>query len=430
MGLQDAQSTVMSILRGVAQADDTSRRLYLERFCLQYSQPLVDYLRYMRGVPLETAEDIVQEFWTVKLLTPAPAEHLIAKYLAKRADSSTLGFRKYLGRSIKNFYIDQARQRGMRGSPLSINALEGWEPQTPASEKDFDVVWASHILNDVVNTVREECERLGQLEMWRLFVRVTLGTNSDNQHPPSLALLAAEHGFETAKQASNALQTIARKFRRALRLRIADYLPTGDIADSDAAEREEIEQLLQILSQPGGVSVDILRIEQASSALPNGETTLHARSPSSASFRFENLMTSKGDYSALWPALLDNTIAEYLIESAMPCKPEWQRIKLFDLAKMSQPDLELLKLLRQRAKQVGAGGIGRAAACDIDDSIPMEFHAVLYLTAIAVARTQLGERITKSDDNDLKSRIVNALKYSWLDQRTVELFADLLATLR
>lgn len=418
----------MSILCGAALTDDMARRVYLERFCLQYSQPLVDYLRYALGVTLDNAEDIVQEFWTVKLLKPGPSEHLIAKYLARRTANNALGFRQYLGRSIKNFYIDQTRRRGVRGSPLPLDDLVGWEPQADVSADEFDVVWASHILNRVVNVVRAECEQLGQLEMWLLFVRLTLSSKVDKQPPPSLSDLAAEHGFESAKQASNALQTITRKFRRSLRMHIADYLPPGESLNSDVAERQEIDQLLQILSRPGGVSVDILQLAGISPPPIGAEPTGVAHYPTSASFRLANLKTSDRDdtdNTTLWLALLGVSVAEYLSESGMPCKSAWQCIKLSDLPQLSQPDLDLLNLIRQRAKHYGAEQIAKPSFSSLNEKIPIEFHAVLYLTAIAVARTQLGQRITRSGDDDLNHRIQSLLSYRWLDQRTLELLTDL-----
>lgn len=418
----------MSILCGAATTDEAARRMYMERFCDQYTRPLVDYLRFARAVPTETAEDIVQEFWTAKLFAPGPSGNLIAKYLDKRAENSALGFRRYLGRSLSNFFIDHVRHRDRRGGAVSLEAIEGWEPQAETADPNFDVVWASHILNDVVNSVRLECEQLGQLEMWLLFVQYTLSPSSESNHG-SLANLAAEHGFETAKQASNALQTISRKFRRTLKNRIADYLPIEDLVEAEAIERQEIEQLLQILSQPGGVSADILRLETILLPSEHGDSTLSGQYPSAASFRLTNLAPSERDYGVLWLAFLDNKVTDWLSESLVECRPEWQTIKLSDLPNMGRPDLELLKLIRQQSKRLGVEATSSSRVAQLDGTTPTEILAVMYLTAIAIARTQYSERITKSSDSDLKRRIQSALQYSWLDQRTAELFTDLLETL-
>ena len=343
LALSDAQSTMMSVLFGAASLDDVSRRIYLERFCNQYTQPLVDYLRHARGVQLETAQELVQDFWTSKLIEPRPTENLVAKFLTARAENATTGFRQYLCRSLTNFFIDRVRKRETRGEVVSLDAIEGWEPQSDSLEQNFDVVWATHILNDVVVKVRGECAQQGQLDIWQLFVQYTLREHADANRE-TLADLAAVHGFQTAKQASNALQTISRKFRRALKNRIADYLPVSAPEDQENMENQEIAQLLEILSKPGGVSIEILRAQGTLCQIQ--EPTEPLLNHSFASFGLTSLVQSDRDYGVLWTALLDSEIADWVSDSGVSLNPKWLGLKLSDLAIIAKPDLKLLEIVR------------------------------------------------------------------------------------
>jgi len=406
LALSDAQSTMMSVLFGAASLDDVSRRFYLERFCRQYTQPLVDYLRYARGVQLETAQELVQEFWTFKLLEPGPTENLDAKFLTARAENVTTGFRQYLCRSLTNFFIDRVRKRERRGEVVSLDAIEGWEPQSDSLEQNFDVVWATHILNDVVVKVRSDCEQQGQLDMWQLFVQYTLREHADANRE-TLADLAAVHGFQTAKQASNALQTISRKFRRALKNRIADYMPVSAPEDQENMENQEIAQLLEILSKPGGVSIEILRARGTLCQIQ--EPAKPQLTPSVASFGLTSLVQSERDYGVLWTALLDSEIADWVSESGVSLNPKWQGLRLSDLTTIAKPDLELLERVRDHAKGLGIGTSKGNSQAVADGSTPMELLAAIYLTAIAIARIQHSVKLTSSSDPTLRLRIEKIL---------------------
>ncbi len=425
MSLNDAESTVMSILCGAASTEEASRRVYLTRFCNQYNEPLVNYLRLARGIPSDTAEEVVQEFWMNKLITPGPQDNLISKYLAKRDESSEIGFRQYLGRSLKNFFIDQMRRQGRRVDNVALESLDHVGPQARCADVEFDEVWASHILNEVVTAVRLECDRQGQSEMWKLFVQVTLGKGS-GMRSHTLADLATQYGFASAKQASNALQTISRKLKRAMRSRIANYLPQREGVDAEVAEQEEVQQLLQILSRPGSVSLESLLADSVSVAGENLELSLFEMSRTDVRFRLAHLAGTGSEYGVLWLTFLDQTLDPWLSKCGVECDPSWRSIRLADFASMSKPDRELLNRVRQEAKRLGMLGVPASYGGSHDLAFPAEFYAVIYHIAIAIARIQYDERITRSSDEELKRRIVTSLQHDWLDQRTAELFRDLL----
>ena len=61
------------------------------------------------------------------------------------------------------------RKSGRQPNVVSMQALEGWEPQEAGLQDTFDIAWANHILVRVLESVRSECSSKDQLNMWRVF---------------------------------------------------------------------------------------------------------------------------------------------------------------------------------------------------------------------------------------------------------------------
>ena len=252
MTFDNAGSTIMSILFGVAHKDDALRREQLERFASQYTQPLVDYLERSKRVDSLDASEIVQEFWLVKLIQPNPEDNLVAKYLESlrnRLDDATDSFRKYLLRSISNHYLDSLRKRKL--NVVSLEQLEGFDVVSDSDCNIFDSVWANSLLRQVVTRVRSECRANDQLAMWQLFCRQIVLPQLTNNGPPGYALLATEMGYSDARSAANAVRTVIRKFQSHMKSCISDYLPIKDITDSENRVEQEFSEILELLSKPG-----------------------------------------------------------------------------------------------------------------------------------------------------------------------------------
>lgn len=426
MAAFDANSTVMSILRGAVSPDATDRRQSLRRFCEQYTDPLVNYLRLAKRFSDDQAEELVQEFWTVKLLEPEPRQNIVAKFLDRRSRHPSLRFRQFIYRSLSNFGIDKARQLSRRGVAVSLEQLEGWEPDAAHDNPEFDAVWASHILKQVVTEVRDECDRRGQSTMWQLFVAYTLRTGL-NAPERSMAALAAEFGFESAKQASSALITISRKFDRVFRLKVSDYLPIDDSQDAEMALRTEAADLWRILSRPGGVTNDIM-VLLALDGQPSADTVEANSGFSQTNFYFSYDRIPDYDLAAMWQALLEQSVVDWLPESTSTSSDKLKNFRFGELSQWASPDLAVLNLIRRQAKSEGASGVRENESRY--NVLPSAFLSVIYLTAIAVAYLQLKKKITRSSNSELTKRLDLAMQYPWLDPKSAELFDDLRSQLQ
>ncbi len=80
-----------------------------------------------------------------------------------------------------------------------------------------------------------------------------------------------------------------------------------------------------------------------------------------------------------------------------------------DLFSHAQPPRELLDLVKDFAKKCRS---------DPEGPLPDDVAAVLYLAAIAAARTRRGERITRLADEGLRHGMGWAVRQTWLDPGT------------
>lgn len=241
MVFDSAGSTIMSVLLGIAQSDESERKQYLERFASQYTQPLVEYLCRAKQLGPEEAADLVQNFWLAKLILPKPADNLVAKYLdAQRTkhDDAQNSFRSYLMRSIANHCLDDARIS--KRKPLSLQDVPGFDIPEKLDNYTFDTAWANAILRKIVNDVRDECRANEQEEMWTLFCRQIVLPKLTGTSPPGYAQLAQEFDYSSTRSATNAVRTVIRKFQRILKQHIRNYLPIIELERSDSLIETEV----------------------------------------------------------------------------------------------------------------------------------------------------------------------------------------------
>ncbi len=255
----DANSTVMSILHGVAGEHISQRQVSLERFCETYTQPLVNYLAKAKRLHVEDALDLVQIFWLSKMLKPSPGENLVAKFLVASQFREKSSFRNYLSVALNNFLRSKYRSGSEAAirSQVSIEQLEGWEVESPEDLNQFDLAWANHILVMVLERVRQECTSERLKMKWVVFTRLILQPIASNFPRPSYAELADELGVQDSKDIGNALTTFKRIFLRHLEIVVQDYLPANSREESLTAAKAEVATILAKLSKFGGLQLPL-----------------------------------------------------------------------------------------------------------------------------------------------------------------------------
>lgn len=201
----------------------------LETLIGGYVAPIYAYLRRTGQRP-EQAADLTQEFI---------AHVILERGLIGRADPARGRFRTFIKSALANFLIDQhrratARVRGPAGVLLRGTRLEDLEP---APEDDpgaaFDRQWAASVLATALERVEADCKGCGQARHWGAFAAAILEPALGHVPAPPLDELARRVGAEDASQVSSLIQTVRRKFRRALRAVIEETLTSPEEAEDE-----------------------------------------------------------------------------------------------------------------------------------------------------------------------------------------------------
>lgn len=403
----DAESTVMSILRCVAGEQLSRRQVSLEQFCETYTQPLVNYLVKAKRLHDDDAVDLVQDFWLSKMLSPKPEHTLVAKYLAAQQSHEKASFRSYLSVSLNNFLRSKYRSSGnvMRRSQVLIEQLEGWEAESPENLDQFDLVWANHVLVMVLERVRQECDSAKLRIKWTVFTRLILQPYATNQSRPSYAALADELGLQNSKEIGTSLTTFKRIFMRHLQIAVLDYLPANSREESIAAAQDEVAVILAKLSKVGSLQLPLA--EWGVATTPDRfQCSLNLNNLLPAS-----LIQSDDDYQAAWNSLLTSRLSDILNIRL----GNGETITIDSLITGETRDVHVLDQIRSSAKSLGStiGG-------DESDlpQLNRKLYGLIYLIAIAAAKLFLNEDISSQSGSQLATLAKSFASETWIDEKT------------
>lgn len=222
------------------------RRRALEAMLPRYLPALRSYLLYSRRLPAEVCDDILQAF---------VAEKILERNLFGAAQRERGRFRAFLITTIDHFASNYLRSD--RAHRQRVQACEDLEIHAPvehvAPGAAFDIAWARELLREALARMECECRDKKRQHVWQIFEARTLLPLLEDREPVPYQELVERYGFVSPTQATNALVTANRMFRRILRGIISTY------AESEEEVDEEIRQLHQILSsagaRPGGLRV-------------------------------------------------------------------------------------------------------------------------------------------------------------------------------
>lgn len=409
MFYENVQSTMMTILQNAVGSDVELRHRAIEKFCVVYSQPLIDFLRMSKRLSEDDAEEVVQSFWSERFIDRSTANGFVTKFLARKSEVPSLSFRKYLSRSLVNHWIGMCRKSGRQPNVVSMEALEGWEPQEAGIQDTFDIAWANHILVRVLESVRSECSSKDQLNMWRVFEAQALLPALGGAEPIGYAKICEDYGFRSPKAASNAMQTMSRKFQRCFTEIVADYLP-DDSSQSSLSEIAELEiqKLVKILSKPGNLKID-LRENDANWS--NGfSVCLDANNELGFDRNKLNdglLYAAPQDLAAAWKDICKLSLSEWLFESKGPTKAA--ELTIENAMSAEYASVELYDLMRSQSKYLGRHQ---------SSGVPSEFFAVVYMLAIVASETYLQIKISSQPSEALRKKAVELSSRDWLNDST------------
>jgi len=221
-------------------ADAAAQRDALAILLSRYQPALRSYLRVIRRLPADDADDLLQAFITDQLL----AYHLLA-----RADQSRGRFRTLLLTSLNNFAISRARAAGTR-AVTPLDAQPRIDPRTPEPTHAVECAWARALIHQVIDAMRTECHRTHRPDIWAVFegriLAEVFGNAADGSTLTSYETLARTLKLDSPAQAANLLVTAKRMYARLLRAAVAQYERHPE--DIDA----EITDLRRLLQTPPG----------------------------------------------------------------------------------------------------------------------------------------------------------------------------------
>jgi RNA polymerase sigma-70 factor (ECF subfamily) len=196
----------------------------------KYRKPVYLYLR-SKGFPDDTARDLIQGFFTEKIL---------GKQLLQKADPRKGKFRAFLLTAIRNYTIDIKRSERPTVSFSQEKHDQYASGDDPALA--FNQAWAIQFVQDTVAELEDECLKQGKQQDWELF-RLWL-LEPDLEHGKvTIDELCRQLKIKTPDRAYSIIFNLKERFRAIFRgrLRAQGYSPS-EIT-------EEIKGLLSVFSK-------------------------------------------------------------------------------------------------------------------------------------------------------------------------------------
>ncbi|MFN7021157.1 MAG: RNA polymerase sigma factor [Phycisphaerales bacterium] len=226
-------------------------RTVLEQLLRRYWSPVYAFIR-RQGYGGHDASDLTQEFL---------ARVVLGRDLIGKAEQARGRFRSFLKQALRNFLIDQHRtgraSRG-RGDGRSLSTgLKGGADSAaaaalPLSDKtghtlnepvftdemsrQFDREWAATIIQATLQRMEDAVRKEDMEAHWTAFDAIILGPTLRQTSPIDLKQLGDRLGIADLSQISNMLQTMKRRFRRALREVVAETVDTPAQIEEELAD--------------------------------------------------------------------------------------------------------------------------------------------------------------------------------------------------
>jgi RNA polymerase sigma-70 factor (ECF subfamily) len=243
-------TTAWTTIFRAANSSEESRRAALERLLHQYIPALRAHLVFEKRLPRERADDILQGFITDKILE---------KDLIKRVDRKKGKFRTFLLRALDNYLISVLRRENAdKRAPERARSLPAHIEQSctqgSAPSDTFDLAWARRVLALTLQRMESHCEATHRQDIWGVFESRVLRPVLEQHAPLSYEEIIKQFEFDSPRQASNALVTAKRMFRRYLQEIVGEY------TEHDWEIEEEINELKEILHRSkAGSAADLRR---------------------------------------------------------------------------------------------------------------------------------------------------------------------------
>jgi DNA-directed RNA polymerase specialized sigma24 family protein len=234
-------TTHWSVFLDARTIDETRQREVLGHLITKYWRPVYCYLR-RKGHSNDAAKDLTQGFFH---------EIVLGKNLFQQANPRKGRFRTLLLVALGNYVVsihraETRRKRHPGEECVSLDQFDdhGLPPQIREREPHevFNYIWATQLLDEVLEEVHRDCVRDGKEVHWQLFSDRVLQPIIDQADPPSLGQLCMRFNIEGEQTASNMLVTVKRRFRMALSRHVREHVGSEGEVD------EELRDMMTVLT--------------------------------------------------------------------------------------------------------------------------------------------------------------------------------------
>jgi RNA polymerase sigma-70 factor (ECF subfamily) len=208
------------ILSAANGSEEQKARDALAELCRTYWRPVFSFV-CKRGYSTQDAQDLTQDFFMT----------ILKENWLHHADRSRGRFRSLLLKSLQNFLVNAAEKAHAhkRGGGAEFISWDDWMAEAPSQlslpaqalkalppERLFDLAWATTVVEQALQRLREECESKGKLWLFQ-----ALSSHlTDERDELSYANLSAELKMaETAVKKQ--LHNMRQRYRSLLRAEVS-----------------------------------------------------------------------------------------------------------------------------------------------------------------------------------------------------------------
>ena len=227
-----------SMINRIQVGDDETRSIALTEFTENYRKPLFDYLVKCRSIKPTDAEDLVQEFFLLRIMT--------GKVLTMNNGEGR--FRGALRTCLRNFLIDKVRKEEREGVERYFDG--DLDEDSEIGINPIDLVWATALFRTSLTRMKNESSH------WELFFDRVL-----TQPPLPYEQVIERHGYSSPDVAANRLVTAKRQFNRILNECVGSQSHLSGVSNKTEYQ-QEIELLAKLLEDSNMISEIVSSLDE------------------------------------------------------------------------------------------------------------------------------------------------------------------------
>lgn len=394
------------------------------------------------------ADDLTQQFFERKVLEGKLLEKFRQSLESVMPEGGPTGvnasalpsFRKFLYRSVDNFYVDHYRKSKKHDAPNFDPQEHDGLVTAEARDLDPDALYALSVLHQAAQSVRNHFRKKNKPRHWELFESLVLAEYLTGATPVSLEELRQRHfpGSRDNQDIHNCLTTVKRVFQKVL----ITYFESE--SDDPATSDELFHEWMEIIRRSNASLHSALQAAYRTVDIPSADASMAA---SAGMVRYEGVDSRETDHpidndemAILLSFRLDLPLHQWVngdrMMAILPRKSTRAsnelaaRFRELSMSSLMDPDqsaaalmgtvsmIDVLRLVKDESKRLTKTG---------DGTFPKNIHKLFYTLAASIAAYCNDTRLSTLDERSMLSNLRWYLEQPWLDDRVRTLFREILA---